>query len=83
MIKAQVISAVLAFGLQGKWYGSRCMLELLSESPQKEGGSLGENPIWHLSKALGTMLEDKVAELYLKTIGISSWGEVIHKDGIR
>lgn len=29
------------------------------------------------------MLENQVAELYLKTIGISSWGEVIHKDGIR
>jgi hypothetical protein len=29
------------------------------------------------------MLEDKMAELYLKTIGISSWDEVIHKDEIR
>lgn len=55
----------------------------VGKSADETGGSLGGNSIWHLSKALATMLENQVAELYLKTIGISSWGEVIHKDGIR
>lgn len=41
MIKAQVVSAVLAIGLQGKWYGSRCMLELLSARPGMRAIFLG------------------------------------------
>lgn len=62
--------------------GSRRTRSILAGSGQTRARSR-PFPILHLSKALGTILEDKVAELYLKTIGISSWDEVAHKDGIR
>ncbi len=43
----------------------------------------GKKPIWHLYQALGTPQEDAVAAPFLKTIGISSWDEVIHHQAIR
>lgn len=50
----------------------------LRKFPDEPGDPLGKKPIWHLYKALGTPDEDLVAQPYLKTIGISSWNEVLH-----
>ncbi len=55
----------------------------LRKFPDEPGDPLGKKPIWHLYKALGTPLEDEAAKPYLKTIGISSWDEIIHKGEIR
>ncbi len=44
---------------------------------------LGKKPIWHLYQALGTPQEDTAAEAYLKTIGITSWEEVIYHGRIQ
>ncbi|MES2475300.1 MAG: DUF5722 domain-containing protein [Verrucomicrobiota bacterium] len=55
----------------------------LRKFPDEPGDPLGKKPIWYLYQALSTAREDAVAELYLKTIGISSWDEVIHKQPIR
>ncbi|QTN31834.1 hypothetical protein HZ994_05655 [Akkermansiaceae bacterium] len=55
----------------------------LRKFPDEKGDPLGKKPIWHLYQALGTPREDEVAQPYLKTIGIASWDEVIHKGGIR
>ena len=44
---------------------------------------LGKKPIWYLYQALGTPREDSVASPYLKTIGISSWDEILHRGEIR
>ncbi|WP_265593913.1 DUF5722 domain-containing protein [Haloferula sp. BvORR071] len=49
----------------------------------EQGDPLGKKPIWFLYQAFGTKEEDKVAEPYLKTIGIKSWGEIIHREEIR
>lgn len=51
----------------------------LRKFPDEAGDPLGKKPIWHLYKALGTPEEDKVAEPYLKTIGIKSWDEIPHR----
>ena len=55
----------------------------LRKFPDEPGDPLGKKPIWHLYKALGTPQEDAVAAPYLKTIGISSWDEVLYKQPIR
>jgi hypothetical protein len=55
----------------------------LRKFPDEPGDPLGKKPIWHLYKALGTPQEDAVAGPYLKTIGISSWDEVLHKQPVR
>jgi hypothetical protein len=55
----------------------------LRKFPDEPGDPLGKKPIWHLYKALGTPQEDAVANPYLKTIGITSWDEVIHREPIR
>ena len=54
----------------------------LRKFPDTPGDPLGKKPIWHLYKALGTPREDAVAAPYLKTIGISSWEDIIHREPI-
>ena len=51
----------------------------LRKFPDDAADPLGKKPIWHLYQALGTPQEDAVAAPYLKTLGISSWNEVIHR----
>ena len=48
-----------------------------------EGDPHGKKPIWHLYKGLGTPNEEAAMPPYLKTIGIGSWVEVIHKGAIK
>jgi hypothetical protein len=55
----------------------------LRKFPDEPGDPQGRKPIWHLYKALGTPAEDEVAAPYLKTIGISSWDEVLYRGEIR
>jgi hypothetical protein len=55
----------------------------LRKFPDEPGDPNGKKPIWHLYQALGTPQEDAVAAPYLKTIGISSWDEVLYKQPIR
>ncbi|MES2660691.1 MAG: DUF5722 domain-containing protein [Verrucomicrobiota bacterium] len=55
----------------------------LRKFPDEVGDPLGKKPIWFLYQALGTPKEDEMAAPYLKTIGINSWDEVIHKKAIR
>ncbi|MES2923975.1 MAG: DUF5722 domain-containing protein [Verrucomicrobiota bacterium] len=55
----------------------------LRKFPDEPGDPLGKKPIWSLYQALGTPTEDAIAAPYLKTIGIKSWDEVIHKETIR
>jgi hypothetical protein len=43
---------------------------------------LGKKPIWFLYQALGTPNEPEIINPYLKTIGISSWDEIIHRGKI-
>ncbi len=54
----------------------------LRKFPDEQGDPLGKKPIWFLYQALGTSAEDRVAAPYLKTIGIKSWDDVIHKGEI-
>ena len=54
----------------------------LRKFPDAEGDPYGKKPIWHLYQAMGTSKEDEVFAPYLKTIGILSWDEVIHKGAI-
>ncbi|MEO5916531.1 MAG: DUF5722 domain-containing protein [Luteolibacter sp.] len=54
----------------------------LRKFPDEPGAPLGRKPIWFLYQALGTANEDAVAAPYLKTIGISSWAEVVHREAI-
>lgn len=49
----------------------------LRKFPDEPGDPYGRKPIWHLYQALGTDREDEVAAPYLKTIGLSSWAEVM------
>jgi len=51
----------------------------LRKFPDAPGDPLGKKPIWYLYQALGTPQEDALSEPYLKTIGISSWSEIIHR----
>jgi hypothetical protein len=55
----------------------------LRKFPDEPGDPSGAKPIWHLYKALGTADEDRIAEPYLKTIGIRAWDEVLHRGPIR
>ena len=55
----------------------------LRKFPDEETDPLGKKPIWYLYKALGTPEEDAVAAPYLKTIGISSWNDVLYRGKIR
>jgi hypothetical protein len=55
----------------------------LRKFPDEPGDPAGKKPIWHLYKALGTPDEDRSAAPYLKTIGIRSWDEIIHREPIR
>lgn len=55
----------------------------LRKFPDDENEPLGKKPIWHLYQALGTPQENSVAEPYLKTIGIQSWDEIIHRQPIQ
>lgn len=55
----------------------------LRKFPDEPGDPLGKKPIWHLYKALGTPEEDAVAAPYMKTIGITDWDDVLHRDPIR
>ncbi len=48
-----------------------------------EEDPLGKKPIWHLYQALGTPAQKSAMEPYLKTVGISSWDEVLYKLPIR
>lgn len=59
--------------------GLRIGLRKFSDEP---GDPAGPKPIWHLYKALATPDEDHAAEPYLKTIGISSWEEIIHHEPV-
>lgn len=54
----------------------------LRKFPDEPGDPLGKKPIWDLYKALGTPEENKVAEPYLKTIGIKGWDEILHSGEI-
>ncbi len=55
----------------------------LRKFPDEPGDPAGPKPIWHLYKALGTPEEERSAEPYLKTIGIRSWDEILHRGPIR
>ncbi|MES2438671.1 MAG: DUF5722 domain-containing protein [Verrucomicrobiota bacterium] len=55
----------------------------LRKFPDEPGDALGKKPIWFLYQSLGTQREEEAASPYLKTIGIKSWDEVIHKEAIR
>lgn len=55
----------------------------LRKFPDEPGDPAGPKPIWHLYQALGTPEEDRRAEPYLKTIGIRSWDEILHRGAIR
>ena len=55
----------------------------LRKFPDEPGDPLGKKPIWHLYQALGTPQEDAAAAPYLKTIGINSWNDAIHREPIR
>lgn len=55
----------------------------LRKFPDEPGDPYGKKPIWHLYKALGTPQEDAACAPYLKTIGIKSWDEVIHRAPVR
>ncbi len=55
----------------------------LRKFPDDSQDPLGKKPIWFLYQALGTSQEDQVTAPYLKTIGISSWDEIIHHGMIR
>ncbi|QDS95014.1 hypothetical protein FF011L_37980 [Roseimaritima multifibrata] len=55
----------------------------LRKFPDDEKEPLGKKPIWFLYQALGTPEEDLQADKYLKTIGIDSWDQVLHKEVIR
>ncbi len=55
----------------------------LRKFPDEPGDPAGAKPIWHLYQALGTPHEDKACAPYLKTIGIRSWEEVLHREPIR
>ncbi len=55
----------------------------LRKFPDEPGDPLGKKPIWHLYRALGTPREDTVAAPYLKTIGLGSWDQAIHREPIR
>jgi hypothetical protein len=55
----------------------------LRKFPDEPGDPLGKKPIWHLYQALGTPREDTVAAPYLKTIGLASWDQAIHREPIR
>jgi hypothetical protein len=50
----------------------------LRKFPDEPGDPLGKKPIWNLYKALGTPEENKVAEPYLKAIGVKNWDEILH-----
>lgn len=60
--------------------GLRIGLRKFSDEP---GDPAGPKPIWHLYQALGTAEEERVAGPYLKTIGIRSWDEILHRGPIR
>lgn len=55
----------------------------LRKFPDEAGDPLGKKPIWYLYQALGTPREDEIARPYLKTLGILSWDEVLHKGEIK
>lgn len=55
----------------------------LRKFPDEAGDPLGRKPIWFLYQALGTSREDAVAAPYLKTIGLASWSDAIHREPIR
>jgi hypothetical protein len=55
----------------------------LRKFPDAPGDPLGKKPIWHLYQALATPRENAACAPYLKTIGISSWDELLHKEPIR
>ena len=55
----------------------------LRKFPDEPGDACGKKPIWHLYQALGTPEEDAAAEPYLKTIGIRSWEDALHREIIR
>jgi hypothetical protein len=55
----------------------------LRKFPDDEKDPLGKKPIWYLYQALGTPKEAEVITPYLKTIGISSWDEIIHHGKIQ
>lgn len=55
----------------------------LRKFPDEKTDPLGKKPIWYLYKALGTPQEDAVAAPYLKTMGISSWNDVLYRGEIR
>lgn len=54
----------------------------LRKFPDDATDPLGKKPIWFLYQALGTPREDEVCAPYLKTIGIQSWDEVLHKEPV-
>ena len=55
----------------------------LRKFPDDKEDPLGKKPIWFLYQTLGTPKENAVAAPYLKTLGIKSWDEVIHKEVVR
>lgn len=55
----------------------------LRKFPDEPGDPLGKKPIWHLYQALGAPQEESATAPYLKTIGISSWSEIIHREPVR
>ena len=67
--------------IDGRWEGGlRIGLRKFPDDPEDP---FGKKPIWHLYQALGTPQEDAAAAPYLKTIGIGSWEEIIHRSPIQ
>ncbi len=56
--------------------GLRIGLRKFSDEP---GDPAGIKPVWHVYQAAGTSSESAVFDPYLKTIGINSWEETLHK----
>ena len=55
----------------------------LRKFPDEPGDPFGKKPIWQLYQSLGTPGETSAAAPYLKTIGISTWDQVIHRNFLR
>jgi hypothetical protein len=56
--------------------GLRIGLRKFSDEP---GDPAGIKPVWNVYQAAGTSSESAVFDPYLKTIGINSWEETLHK----
>lgn len=55
----------------------------LRKFPDDKQNPYAAKPIWYLYQALETDNEDRILRPYLKTIGASSWEELMHSEAIR